>query len=201
MKGDVVTAVAKPTVSTALKTSSISAQRGFERCLFSLSLQCGHTVPIFVFVCFFVWVWNNILPRPLTPQPLRRAKRYLDDLDAQGVIVGVTALVEGKAQRLLPVDGDAVQVMVGQGQPYLQVSILLILGFRACYAAQYKCFVNDSGSQVRRKTGMVQNILYHTQTSLFVNDILWKMCLHVKRCCRHNLRDMIIDTICLGFLL
>lgn len=46
---------------------------------------------------------------------------YLDDLDAEGVVVRVTALVEGESQRLLPVDGDAVEVLVGQGQPHLQV--------------------------------------------------------------------------------
>lgn len=39
---------------------------------------------------------------------------YLDDLNAQGVVVGVAALVEGEAQRLVPVDGDAVEVLVRQ---------------------------------------------------------------------------------------
>ena len=105
---------------------------------------------------------------------MRNTKRYLDDLDAQGVIVRVAALVEGKAQRLLPVDGDAVQVVVGQGQPYLQMGILLMFGVSAFYAAQYKCFGNDSmwPSQEMNTTFCST----HAKRSLFFNDILWKMC-------------------------
>lgn len=37
---------------------------------------------------------------------------YLDDLDAEGVVVWVAALVKGKTKRLLPVDRDTVEVLV-----------------------------------------------------------------------------------------
>lgn len=45
----------------------------------------------------------------------------LDNLDSEGVIVRVAPLIEGKAKRLLPVDGDAVEVLVSQRQPDLQM--------------------------------------------------------------------------------
>lgn len=41
-----------------------------------------------------------------------RQRGYLDDLDAEGVIVRVAALVKSKAERFLPVDRDAVDVLV-----------------------------------------------------------------------------------------
>lgn len=37
---------------------------------------------------------------------------YLDDLDAERVIVRVTALVKREAKSFLPVDGDAVEILV-----------------------------------------------------------------------------------------
>lgn len=49
---------------------------------------------------------------------------YLDDLDAERVVVRVAALVEGEAQRLVPVDGDAVEVLVGQREPHLKTNSL-----------------------------------------------------------------------------
>lgn len=45
---------------------------------------------------------------------------YLDDLDAEGVVVWVAALVKGETKRLLPVNRDAVEVLVCQCQPNLQ---------------------------------------------------------------------------------
>lgn len=45
---------------------------------------------------------------------------YLDNLDAKGVIVRVASLIKGESQRLLPVDGDAVEVLVSQRQPHLR---------------------------------------------------------------------------------
>lgn len=45
---------------------------------------------------------------------------YLDNLDAKGVVVRVASLVKGESQRLLPIDGDAVEVLVGQRQPHLR---------------------------------------------------------------------------------
>lgn len=45
---------------------------------------------------------------------------YLDDLDAEGVVVRVAALVKGKTKRFLPVDGDTVEVLVCQCEPNLE---------------------------------------------------------------------------------
>lgn len=40
-------------------------------------------------------------------------------LDSQRVIIWIAAIVEGKSHGFLPVYGDAVEVLVSQGQPYL----------------------------------------------------------------------------------
>lgn len=49
-----------------------------------------------------------------------KKKVYLDNLDAKGVVVRVASLIKGESQRLLPIDGDAVEVLVGQRQPHLR---------------------------------------------------------------------------------
>lgn len=49
-----------------------------------------------------------------------KKKVYLDNLDAKRVVVRVASLVKGESQRLLPIDGDAVEVLVGQRQPHLR---------------------------------------------------------------------------------
>lgn len=49
---------------------------------------------------------------PQTPPNIRTQCDYLDDLNAEGVIVRVAALVKGKTERLVPVDGDTVEVLV-----------------------------------------------------------------------------------------
>lgn len=51
----------------------------------------------------------------LIPHPMPNGKTqsgYLDDLNAEGVIVGVAALVKGKTKCLLPVNRDTVEVLV-----------------------------------------------------------------------------------------
>lgn len=44
---------------------------------------------------------------------------HLHYLDSQRVIIWIAAIIEGKSHGFLPVYGDAVKVLVSQGQPYL----------------------------------------------------------------------------------
>lgn len=87
-----------------------------------------------IFYCFILsvfskWIyialhyieWLTTLYMHSTPEPkLATGCHYLDDLDTEGVIVWVAALIKGETKCLVPVNGDLVEVLVSQCQPNLQ---------------------------------------------------------------------------------
>lgn len=65
----------------------------------------SHRLPSLYRYCAYI-----LISYPTSNTKIQRG--YLDDLDAEGVIVRVATLVKRKAKRFLPVDRDTVEVLV-----------------------------------------------------------------------------------------
>lgn len=68
----------------------------------------------------YIWVICKKLEKDSVVYASKISRGYLDDLDPKGVVVRVTTLVKGKTERLVPVDGDTMEVLICESQPNLQ---------------------------------------------------------------------------------
>lgn len=76
---------------------------------------------------------NNCLNNCLKIKKKVTAHTYLHNLDSQSVIIWIAAIIEGKSHCFLPVYGDAVEVLVSQGQPYLYQKTPNIIQYIKCH--------------------------------------------------------------------